>query len=131
MSAGDSGTERSAMAASRQTHAIKPLVAGGRGNGVKILPGWPAGEGGGRCRAVEARGGGRGGCGAGRGGAAGGGGVTTGGPGGAGGGARQQETRSFATTRRDLLSLADWLRSWGVTKVGMEATSDYVRREGA
>src|SRR6266480_5309409 len=40
-------------------------------------------------------------------------------------GARQQETRSFATTRRDLLSLADWLRSWGVTKVGMEATSDY------
>ena len=36
MSAGDSGTERSAMAASRQTHAIKPLVAGGRGNGVKI-----------------------------------------------------------------------------------------------
>ena len=40
-------------------------------------------------------------------------------------GARQQETRSFATTRRDLLSLADWLRSWGVTKAGMEATSDY------
>jgi transposase len=40
-------------------------------------------------------------------------------------GARQQETRSFATTRRDLESLADWLRSWGVTKVGMEATGDY------
>jgi len=32
-------------------------------------------------------------------------------------GARQQETRSFATTRRDLMALADWLRSWGVTKV--------------
>jgi len=40
-------------------------------------------------------------------------------------GRRQQETRSFATTRRDLESLADWLRSWGVTKVGMEATGDY------
>jgi transposase len=40
-------------------------------------------------------------------------------------GRRQQETRSFATTRRDLLSLADWLRSWGVTKAGMEATGDY------
>jgi transposase len=40
-------------------------------------------------------------------------------------GGRQQETRSFATTRRDLLSLADWLRSWGVTKAGMEATGDY------
>ena len=40
-------------------------------------------------------------------------------------GARQQETRSFATTRRELMALADWLRSWGVTKVGMEATGDY------
>src|SRR5215470_4590915 len=40
-------------------------------------------------------------------------------------GARQQETRSFATTRRDLMAVADWLRSWGVTKAGMEATSDY------
>jgi transposase len=36
-----------------------------------------------------------------------------------------KETRSFATTRRQLLSLADWLRSWGVTKAGMEATGDY------
>ena len=27
-------------------------------------------------------------------------------------GRRQQETRSFATTRRQLLSLADWLRSF-------------------
>jgi transposase len=38
---------------------------------------------------------------------------------------RQQETRTFGTTRRELLDLADWLRSWGVTKIGMEATSDY------
>ena len=38
-------------------------------------------------------------------------------------GRRQQETRTFGTTRRQLLDLADWLRSWGVTKVGMEATS--------
>ena len=40
-------------------------------------------------------------------------------------GRRQQETRTFGTTRRQLLELADWLRSWGVTKAGMEATSDY------
>ena len=46
-------------------------------------------------------------------------------------GRRQQETRSFGATRRQLLELADWLRAWGVTKLGMEATGDYVRREGA
>jgi Transposase and inactivated derivatives len=40
-------------------------------------------------------------------------------------GRRQQETRTFGTTRRQLLGLADWLASWGVAKVGMEATSDY------
>ena len=40
-------------------------------------------------------------------------------------GRRQQETRSFGTTRRQLLALADWLRSWGVAKAGMEATGDY------
>jgi len=40
-------------------------------------------------------------------------------------GRRQQETRTFGTTRRGLESLADWLRSWGVTKIGMEATGDY------
>jgi len=40
-------------------------------------------------------------------------------------GRRQQETRTFGTTRRALLELADWLHGWGVTKVGMEATSDY------
>jgi transposase len=40
-------------------------------------------------------------------------------------GGRAQETREFGTTRRQLLELADWLRSWGVTRAGMEATSDY------
>jgi len=39
-------------------------------------------------------------------------------------GRRQQETRTFGTTRRQLLDLAGWLRCWGVTKTGMEAT-DY------
>src|SRR5450755_414860 len=40
-------------------------------------------------------------------------------------GRRQQETRTFGTTRRELDSLADWLRCWGVAKIGMEATGDY------
>jgi transposase len=40
-------------------------------------------------------------------------------------GGRQQETRSFRTTRKDLLALAGWLRCWQVTKVGMESTGDY------
>ena len=40
-------------------------------------------------------------------------------------GGRQQETREFGTVRRELLALADWLRCWGVTRVGMESTSDY------
>jgi transposase len=40
-------------------------------------------------------------------------------------GRRQQETRAFGTTRRELLALADWLACWGVTKVAMEATGDY------
>ena len=40
-------------------------------------------------------------------------------------GRRQQETREFRAVRKDLLALADWLRAWGVTKVGMEATGDY------
>jgi transposase len=44
---------------------------------------------------------------------------------------RQQETREFRAVRKDLLALADWLRCWQVTKVGMEATGDYVRRDGA
>jgi transposase len=40
-------------------------------------------------------------------------------------GGRQQETREFGTTRRELLGLADWLRCWGVERAGMESTSDY------
>src|SRR6516162_5800357 len=40
-------------------------------------------------------------------------------------GRRQQETQTFSTTRKDLGSLADWLRCWGVIKIGMEATGDY------
>ena len=40
-------------------------------------------------------------------------------------GRRQQETRQFGTTRRELLAMADWLRSWQVERAGMEATSDY------
>ena len=40
-------------------------------------------------------------------------------------GGRQQETREFGTTRRELLALADWLRCWQVERAGMEATSDY------
>lgn len=46
-------------------------------------------------------------------------------------GRRQQETRTYGTTRRELDSLADWLRCWAVTRAGMEATGDYVRRDGA
>jgi transposase len=38
-------------------------------------------------------------------------------------GGRAQETREFGTTRRQLLELADWLRSWGVERAGMESTS--------
>jgi hypothetical protein len=35
-------------------------------------------------------------------------------------GRRQQETRPFRAVLKDLLALADWLRAWQVTKVGME-----------
>jgi transposase len=52
-------------------------------------------------------------------------------PGDARRGRRQQETREFRAVRKDLLALAGWLRCWQVTKVGMEATGDYVRSEGA
>jgi hypothetical protein len=37
-------------------------------------------------------------------------------------GGRQQETREFGTTRRQLLELADWLRCWQVERAGMEST---------
>ena len=36
---------------------------------------------------------------------------------------RMQETRSFGTTRKEVLALADWLRCWQVPAVVMEATS--------
>lgn len=38
---------------------------------------------------------------------------------------RSAETRSFGTTRREVLALADWLRCWQVPAVVMEATGDY------
>jgi transposase len=38
---------------------------------------------------------------------------------------RAAETRSFGTTKREVLGLADWLRSWQVPAVVMEATGDY------
>ena len=41
-------------------------------------------------------------------------------------GRRQQETREFRATRAGLLELADWLRCWQVTKIGMEATGGYL-----
>jgi transposase len=41
------------------------------------------------------------------------------------GGERVQETRTFQTTTRGLLTLADWLTSYAVTLVGMESTGCY------
>jgi transposase len=38
---------------------------------------------------------------------------------------RASETRRFATTRRGVLALADWLRCWQVPAAVMEATSAY------
>lgn len=38
---------------------------------------------------------------------------------------RMSETREFATTSRGVLALADWMRSWQVPAVVMEATGDY------
>ena len=40
-------------------------------------------------------------------------------------GGRQQQTREFGTTRRQLLEIADWLRCWQVQPAGMEATGGY------
>src|SRR6201985_3656277 len=40
-------------------------------------------------------------------------------------GGRQQETREFGTTRRELLALADWLRCWQGGGAGGEGPSDY------
>jgi transposase len=38
---------------------------------------------------------------------------------------RMQEVRTFSTMTRSLLGMADWLAELGVTRVVMEATSDY------
>src|ERR1700748_1753331 len=38
---------------------------------------------------------------------------------------RMQETRAFGATKREVLALADWLWSWQVPAVVMEATGDY------
>ena len=38
---------------------------------------------------------------------------------------RAARTRTFGTTKREVLALADWLRCWQVPAVVMEATSDY------
>ncbi len=43
----------------------------------------------------------------------------------AGGNAPTQEIRTFPTTTSGLLALADWLESWDVEHVGMEATDVY------
>ena len=43
------------------------------------------------------------------------------------GGGRRQETRSYQTTTAAPLTLLDWLRSYGVTLVGMESTGVYWR----
>jgi hypothetical protein len=48
-------------------------------------------------------------------------------------GGRHAETRRFTTTTAGLVLLAEWLASFGVTRVGMESTGCYwkpvVRRE--
>ncbi len=46
-------------------------------------------------------------------------------------GRRAQEVHEYRTTTSALLGLADWLRCQQVELVAMEATSDYVRSEGA
>jgi transposase len=38
---------------------------------------------------------------------------------------RMQETRTFGTTKKEVLALADWLRCWQVPAAAMEATGDY------
>jgi transposase len=42
-------------------------------------------------------------------------------------GGRRQDVREFCTTTAGLITLADWLRSWAVTIVGMESTGVYWR----
>ncbi|MDX3111686.1 IS110 family RNA-guided transposase [Nonomuraea angiospora] len=38
---------------------------------------------------------------------------------------RAQEVRTFGTTKKEIVALADWLRCWGVNTVVMESTGDY------
>jgi len=47
------------------------------------------------------------------------------------GGRRRQEVATYSTMTRSLQLLADRLLELGVSRVVMEATSDYVRSEGA
>ena len=44
-----------------------------------------------------------------------------------GDGGRRQEIHEFSTTTAGLITLADWLRSYAVTAVGMESTGVYWR----
>lgn len=46
-------------------------------------------------------------------------------PGGAGTSRRMQEVKTYKTMTRSLLVMIDWLKELGVTRVVMEATSDY------
>jgi hypothetical protein len=46
-------------------------------------------------------------------------------------GRRVQEGETYSTMTRSLLVMLDHLRCVGVSRVVMEATLDYVRREGA
>lgn len=46
-------------------------------------------------------------------------------------GRRRQEVRTYPARTRSILELSDWLRCQSVELVVMEATGDYVRREGA
>jgi hypothetical protein len=46
-------------------------------------------------------------------------------------GRRCQEVATYSTMTGSLLEMADHLRCVGVSRVVMEATSDYVRHEGA
>ncbi len=43
-------------------------------------------------------------------------------------GTPHKETRTFGTMTQDLLALAAWLTTHGITHVAMESTGEYVRR---
>ena len=58
-------------------------------------------------------------------------GVLRAGPRGGRPGRRLQEVETYATMTRSPLGMAGHLRRLGVSRVVMEATGDYVRREGA